>query len=78
MWQSLAWPPLQVDVFVSRDLDSRMQLREAAAVAEWLRSDEPVHSMRDYPYHLSVLMGEMGGGMGGAGAGAGMGGGGGW
>ncbi len=47
----------QVDVWVSRDLDSRFSDREAAAVAEWLASDEPFHAMRDHPGHEAALLG---------------------
>ena len=37
---------LQVSVLLSRDLDSRVTPREAAAVREWLGSGKAVHSMR--------------------------------
>ena len=39
-----------MDVFASRDLDSRISAREVAAVSEWQEnSTEPIHSMRDHP-----------------------------
>ena len=39
-----------IDVFFSRDLDSRINDREAAAVKEFLASDESdLHVMRDHP-----------------------------
>ena len=39
----------QVDVLLSRDLDSGIIDREAAAVQEWLKSDKDFHFMRDHP-----------------------------
>ena len=44
--------PFKVDKYVSRDLDSRITAREAAAVTEWLDpkySTSPLHAMRDSP-----------------------------
>ena len=56
-WRFL--PPLdpQVSVFLCRDLDSRISPREVAAVTEWLRSEKPIHSMRDHPAHNTPLLG---------------------
>ena len=49
---------LQVDVFVSRDLDSRINAREAAAINEWRKhSNYSIHSMRDHPGHGVGLVG---------------------
>ena len=42
-----------MDVFGSRDLDSRVTPREGAAVGEWEGSGRGVHCMRDNPYHSS-------------------------
>ena len=42
----------QVDIMMSRDLDSRINLREAAAVQEWLDSGSVIHSMR----HVLILI----------------------
>ena len=47
----------QVDVYISRDLDSRISEREVAAVEEWLESDKVVHSMRDHPAHFTEMLG---------------------
>ncbi len=44
-------------MYVCRDLDSRFSDREAAAVAEWLASDEAIHAMRDHPLHQTPLLG---------------------
>lgn len=48
-----------VDVFISRDTDSRLSGREKMAVDEWLESDKGLHIMRDHPYHNSLIMGGM-------------------
>ena len=47
----------QVEIYHCRDLDSRFSERELAAVGEFLASDMPLHSMRDHPAHLAVLVG---------------------
>lgn len=65
-WRGMAWrfyPASEedVDVFISRDCDSRLSEREAAAVAEWLASDFAVHSMSDHPHHFHPKLGLMGG-----------------
>ena len=44
-------------MFVSRDLDSRLGPREAAAVSSWLRSGRPFHVMRDHPDHGAEMLG---------------------
>jgi hypothetical protein len=40
-----------VERAIFRDTDSRVDEREAAAVAEWIKSDKGLHIMRDHPYH---------------------------
>ena len=47
----------QVDIYACRDLDSRISAREVAAVEEFLASNQPIHSMRDHPAHLTTLLG---------------------
>ena len=47
----------QVDVYHCRDLDSRFSQRELAAVAEFIRSDMALHSMRDHPAHFAPMVG---------------------
>ncbi len=50
----------QVETFLSRDLDSRINPREVAAVEEFLASDKAkVHVMRDHPAHVAFMMGGM-------------------
>jgi len=50
-----------VDVFISRDCDSRLGQREVSAVNAWLYSNKLVHSMADHPYHFDPRLGLMGG-----------------
>lgn len=49
----------KVEAFISRDCDSRLTLREATAVNEWLASDKGLHCMRDHPHHSVPIMGGM-------------------
>ena len=56
-WRFLPTLDPQVDIFLCRDLDSRISAREVAAVAEWLESGQPIHSMRDHPAHTTPILG---------------------
>ena len=40
-----------VDAMISRDTDSRISIREKAAVDEWLAGDKDFHIMKDHPWH---------------------------
>ena len=62
LWRFLPSQDPQVDILLSRDLDSRMSGREAAAVEEWLGSGRAVHSMRDHYLHQMPMMAGMWGG----------------
>jgi len=59
LWRFLPAVDPQVDLFHSRDLDSRLSAREVAAVQEFLASVAQVHGMRDHPAHSAVMMGGM-------------------
>ena len=48
-----------VERFIVRDTDSRINAREADAVAEWIESGLPFHCMRDNPAHNIPIMGGM-------------------
>lgn len=48
-------------IVLSRDCDSRLSEREAAAVQEWIESPKLVHSMGDHPYHFNPSHALMGG-----------------
>ena len=56
-WRFLPTLDPQVSVVMSRDLDSRITEREAAAVREWLESNRSLHAMRDHPWHGVPIMG---------------------
>jgi hypothetical protein len=46
-------------IFISRDTDSRLNIREKLAVDEWLKSDKDFHIMRDHPLHGTEILGGM-------------------
>lgn len=48
-----------VDVFISRDIDTRIFPREVLAVRQWLSSDKVIHIMRDHPQHYNKILGGM-------------------
>lgn len=48
-----------VDIMISRDTDSRLNIRESEAVAEWLNSAKDFHIMRDHPYHKDLILAGM-------------------
>jgi len=58
-WRFWASEDSDVNVFLSRDCDSRISEREVAAVKEWLDSDKDFHIMRDHPYHTVSILGGM-------------------
>lgn len=63
-WEGLFWRFLpasekDVDIFISRDIDSRLNEREKAAVDEWLASDKDIHCMRDHIEHNVPILGGM-------------------
>ena len=58
LWRFFPTLDPQVEVFLSRDLDSWFSTREVSAVKDWLdNSREPLHSMRDHIYHDVPLLG---------------------
>jgi len=64
VYEGLFWrfePACNCDVgaFVSRDLDSRLNPREQAAVEEWLASGKTLHTMRDHYEHTVPILGGM-------------------
>jgi hypothetical protein len=61
-WNGMFWRFFAADgndVMISRDTDSRLGVREKAAVDEWLASDRNFHIMRDHPYHATEILGGM-------------------
>ena len=58
-WRFLPTSETDVDVLISRDTDSRLNLREKLAVDQWLESDYGFHIMRDHPAHGFPVLGGM-------------------
>jgi len=57
LWRFLPVIDVNVDFYLSRDLDSRISDREVAAVNEFLESDRDIHVMRDHPAHSTYILG---------------------
>jgi hypothetical protein len=58
-WRFLPASESDVEVMLSRDCDSRLNLREKAAVDEWMKSYKSFHIMRDHPWHGTQILGGM-------------------
>ena len=52
-----------VDRFIVRDVDSRLNVRERVAVEEWVDSGKPFHIMRDNVMHNELILAGMWGGV---------------
>ena len=55
-WRFLAAWDEDVERVIVRDVDSRLNVREAAAVAEWEASGMVAHCMMDHPHHAHMPM----------------------
>jgi Flp pilus assembly protein TadD len=62
-WRFLASDDSEVDRFLCRDADSRVNCRERAAVEAWLASGKSFHAMRDHVYHNELILAGMWGGI---------------
>jgi hypothetical protein len=58
-WRFLPYDDSEIELFIVRDLDSRISIREAVAVYEWVNSSKNLHIMRDHPFHSKLIMGGM-------------------
>lgn len=58
-WRFLPMNDPLVDIFIVRDVDSRINSREALAVEEWIKSGKRLHVMRDHPHHYYKILGGM-------------------
>ena len=58
-WRFLPFQDKNVDIFVVRDTDSRINKREYKAVCEWEKSKMVMHVMRDHPHHKYKILGGM-------------------
>jgi hypothetical protein len=56
LWRFEATQRPDADHVIFRDADSRLNVREAAAVAEWVASGVAAHVMRDHPHHANWPM----------------------
>lgn len=63
MWRFFASDDPEVDFFLCRDTDSRLNVKEAIAVDLWLKSGKPFHVIRDHLYHTELMLAGMWGGM---------------
>ena len=52
-WRFLAAAENNVERVVFRDADSRLNVREKAAVDQWIEQDKHFHVMRDHPHHAN-------------------------
>ena len=52
-WRFLSYNDPRFDAVLFRDADSVVNVREAAAVNEWLISGLPIHAMLDEEYHIT-------------------------
>lgn len=50
---------VNIERFIVRDTDSRLNIREAAAVQEWIDSKKEFHIMRDHEQHGAYICGGM-------------------
>lgn len=58
-WRFFPMNDLDVDVFIVRDVDSRINARDEKAVNAWLESRKVLHIMRDHPHHHYKILGGM-------------------
>lgn len=52
-WRFLSYNDPRFDAVLFRDADSVVNVREAAAVNEWLISGLPIHAMLDHEHHIT-------------------------
>ena len=58
-WRFLAEDDPDVDIYLVRDADSVMNIKERWAVADWLKSGKAFHVMRDNPQHSELILAGM-------------------
>ena len=61
-WRFKVFRDFLPEYAIIRDSDSRITVRELAAVEEWIASGKTLHIMRDHPYHNVRIPGGMWGG----------------
>ena len=55
-WRFLVEDDPTVDLYLVRDCDSVINIKERAAVEDWLASGRPFHIMRDHPTHAELIL----------------------
>ena len=65
-WRFKVADEAEVDRYIVRDVDSRLNSRERIAVEDWIKSDYPIHLLRDHVNHCHPFNGGMWGGIKGA------------
>lgn len=61
-WRFAVANDRSVDKFLIRDLDGRLNERDAAAVNAWVENEYQFHIMRDHIYHTELILAGMWGG----------------
>jgi hypothetical protein len=64
-WRFYPAEDKNINKFIVRDCDSRINIKEALAVKEWIESKKQFHIMRDNRCHTLPMQGGMWGGVGG-------------
>nr|QBK89178.1 MAG: uncharacterized protein LCMiAC02_02720 [Mimivirus LCMiAC02] len=60
-WRFFPFDDDNIDIWISRDCDSRITKREMKLVEQWINSDKCFHIIRDHPYHgIQILGGTFG------------------
>jgi len=62
-WRFMVASDSNVDRYIVRDVDSRLNARDRLAVEDWIESKYPVHILRDHVNHCIVMNGGMWGGV---------------
>lgn len=62
MWRFLVSDDPNVNIFICRDADSRLNAKELLAVNAWIESGKRFHVMRDHIYHHELILAGMWGG----------------
>jgi tetratricopeptide (TPR) repeat protein len=58
-WRFLPEDDPDVDIYLVRDADSVMNIKERWAVSDWLKSGKAFHVMRDNPQHSELILAGM-------------------
>jgi len=64
LWEGMFWRfrlfnDKDIDIFISRDADSRITDREIKFINDFISSNKSFHIIRDHPEHIPVILGGM-------------------